>query len=114
MVRFVPCLLLGASLLTGCGPEGRCEGTVGGTRIQGDLDGDSSLSIVPTTFHPANQGAYVRTAHLQLFYGDSALRLIAQVKLPAAQDTTEIPLGLSEDEWSQRRPQDRAVSIWHL
>lgn len=114
MIRFLPCLLLGAALLGGCGPEGRCEGTVGGTPIQGDLDGDSSLVIVPANFHPKGEGAYVRAARLQLFYGDSALRLITEVKLPAEQDTTELPLGLSEEEWSQRRPQDGAVSIWHL
>lgn len=114
MVRFIPCLLLGAALLTGCGPEGKCEGTVGGTRIQGTLDGDSSLVIVSTTFSPGNEGAYVRAARLQLFYGDDALRLITEVKLPAEQDTREIPLVLSEEEWSQRPPQDGAVSIWHI
>lgn len=114
MVRFVPCLLLAATLLGGCGPEGECVGTVGGTRIQGDLDGDSSLVIVSTTFSPYNEGAYVRTARLQLFYGDSALRLITEVKLPAKQDTRELPLGLSDEEWQQRLPQDGAVSIWHI
>ena len=36
-------------MITGGGPEGRCEGTVGGTPIQGELDGDSLLTIVPTT-----------------------------------------------------------------
>src|SRR5512141_757160 len=102
MVRFIPCLFLGAVLLTGCGPEGTCEGTVGGTRIQGELDGDSSLVIVPATFNPRNEGAYVRAARLQLFYGDNALRLITEVKLPAEQDTRELPLGLSEEEWTQR------------
>ncbi|MFY0526395.1 hypothetical protein ACN28I_25725 [Archangium gephyra] len=114
MVRIIPCLLLGSALLTGCGPEGECEGTVGGTRIQGDLDGDSSLVIVSTTFDPQNEGAYVRTARLQLFYGDNALRLITEVKLPAKQDMREIPLGLSYEEWSQRPPGDGAVSIWHI
>lgn len=113
MIRVIPCLL-GAALLTGCGPEGRCEGTVGGTRLQGELDGDSLLTIVPSTFHPEEETAFVRAARLQLFYGNSVLRLIAEVKLPAEQDTTELPLGLSEEEWSQRRPQDGAVSIWKL
>ncbi|HYO70257.1 MAG TPA: hypothetical protein VEU33_29680 [Archangium sp.] len=113
MVRFIPCLL-GAALLTGCGPQGRCEGTVGGTPIQGELDGDSLLTIVPSTFHPKEATAYVRAARLQLFYGDNALRLIAEIKLPAEQDLTELPLGQSEEEWAQRRPQDGAVSLWKL
>ncbi|MCY1073639.1 hypothetical protein [Archangium lansingense] len=114
MVRVIPGLLLGAALLTGCGPEGRCEGTLGGTRIDGTLDGDSSLVIVPTTFHPEHEGAYVRTARLQLFYGNSDLRVITEVKLPAEQAMRDIPLGLSEEEWSQRMPQEGAVSIWHI
>lgn len=114
MVRFVPCLLLGATLLGGCGPEGECVGTVGGTLIQGDLDGDSSLVIFSSTFSPYNEGAYVRAARLQLFYGDNALRLITELKLPAEQGMREIPLGLSEEEWTQRPPQDGAVSIWHI
>jgi hypothetical protein len=113
MIRFLPCLL-GAALLTGCGPQGRCEGTVGGTPIQGELDGDSTLAIVPSTFHPEEETAWVRAARLQLFYGDNALRLLAEVKLPAEQDLTELPLGQSEDEWSQRRPQDGAVSLWKI
>jgi hypothetical protein len=113
MIRFIPCLL-GAAMLTGCGPEGHCEGFVGGTRIEGNLDGDSTLLIVPMTFSPSNQGAYVRGAQLQLFYGDSKLRVLAEVRLPAEQDLTDIPLGLSQEEWTQRLPQEGAVSIFAL
>ncbi len=113
MIRVIP-WLLGTALLTGCGPEGRCEGTVGGTRIEGRLDGDSMLTIVPSSFHPEEETAWVRAARLQLFYGDNALRLIAEVKLPATQDMTDLPLGLSREEWLQRQPQDGAVSIWKL
>ncbi|WNG32991.1 hypothetical protein F0U61_04690 [Archangium violaceum] len=107
------CLLLGAGLLTGCGPSGRCDGTVGGTLIQGDIDGDSSLTIQPTTFS-VNQSAHVRGAWLQLSYGEGALRLLMEIKLPAEQDTTELPLVMTEEEWRQRPPQNGAVSIWKL
>ncbi|WP_157823871.1 hypothetical protein [Melittangium boletus] len=107
-------LLLGASLLTGCGPSGRCEGFVGGTRIQGDIDGDSMLVIRPMPFRPSNTGAYVRGAQLELLYGDGALRLLLEIRLPAEQDTTELPLVLTEDESNQRLPQDGRVSIWSI
>jgi hypothetical protein len=110
--RGAACLFLGAMLLTGCGPSGACEGTVGGTRIQGDIDGDSQLAIVSTTFSPHNEGAYVRAARLQLFYGDGALQLLTEVKLPAEQDTTVLPLVMTQEEWQQRLPQEGAVSTW--
>jgi hypothetical protein len=112
--RGATCLLLGATLLTGCGPSGTCEGSVGGTRIQGDIDGDSTLSILPMTFRPQNEGAYVRGARLQLFYGDGALQLMTEIKLPAEQDTTVLPLVMTEEEWAQRQPQEGAVSLWHM
>lgn len=106
-------LMLGAALLTGCGPSGRCEGTVGGTRISSDIDGDSMLAIMPSTFGQG-EGAPVRGAWLQLNYGDGSLKLAMALKLPAEQDTTALPLVMSQEELEQRKPQEGMVSMWKL
>jgi hypothetical protein len=87
---------------------------VGGTRVHGDIDGDSVLVIVPTTFKPDDESAQVRGALLRLNYGDGALRLMAELKLPARQDTTELPLVLRPEEYDQRLPQDGRVATWSI
>jgi hypothetical protein len=87
---------------------------VGGTRVQGDIDGDSRLVILPMTFRTNDESAPVRGARLQLFYGGGALKLMTEIKLPARQDTTALPLVMSQEESAQRRPQDGMVSIWQL
>jgi len=112
LCRTVAGVLLGTALLTGCGPSGQCDGMVGGTRVHGDIDGDSTVAIVPRTFRPDDQSAHVRGALLQLNYGDGALKLMAEIKLPASQDTTELPLVLSQEEQAQRLPQDGMVALW--
>lgn len=103
-------LVLGAALLTGCGPSGRCEGTVGGTHVSGDIDGDSSLTLRPM----AGDVAPTRGAWLRLNYGDGALQLLTVISLPAEQDTTALPLVMSPAEIEQHKPQDGRVSIWKL
>lgn len=103
-------LVLGAALLTGCGPSGRCEGTVGGTPISGDIDGDSTLAIRPMN----SEAAPTRGAWLRLNYGDGALQLLTVLSLPAEQDTTALPLVMSPEEIQQRKPQDGRVSVWKL
>jgi hypothetical protein len=112
--RRVGCLVLGIALLTGCGPRGTCDGFVGGTRIQGDIDGDSRLGIYPMIFRPPQEGGHVRGALLRLLYGEGALHLLMEIKLPAEQDTTVLPLVLSEEEWARRQPHEGMVSVWRI
>ncbi|MFL5353695.1 hypothetical protein [Archangium sp.] len=108
--RGVTGLVLGAVLLTGCGPSGRCEGTVGGTHISGDIDGDSMLTIRPMN----SDVAPTRGAWLRLNYGDGALQLLTVISLPAEQDTMALPLVMSPEEIAQHKPQDGRVSVWKL
>ncbi|QRN93589.1 hypothetical protein JRI60_30985 [Archangium violaceum] len=113
MVRFL-CSCLCAALLAGCGPSGECEGFVGATPIRGSIDGDSLLDIRPAPFRPRQEAAIVRGALLHLRYGDGALDLAVQIKLPADQELTDLPLVMTEEEWAQRLPQEGAVSLWKM
>jgi hypothetical protein len=116
MARFlvVSPLLLGAALLAGCGPSGQCDGMVGGTRVHGDIDGDSLLVIHPANFRPTDESAQVRAAKLRLSYGEGAMVLITELKLPARQDTTPLPLVLSQEEAQRRQASEGMVSLWKL